>query len=142
MEFNIKNMKAGYQGKVDAMREMARKLMNHPGHTPDVILSKSAAQKDKMRPFKEGGTVKEEGRLSAGKGALTSNFHIEKIKKDANRAKEKEEDKIEYKKGGSVKKCTKREKFAEGGIGKFHHGQATLSGKQIPVKKKTGKSPY
>lgn len=53
-----KNMKAGYQGKPDAMREMAQKLMDHPGHAKDVYYSKSCADKEKMRPFKNGGHVK------------------------------------------------------------------------------------
>lgn len=53
-----KNMKAGYQGKPDAMRKMAQKLMDHPGHAKDVYYSKSCADKEKMRPFKNGGHVK------------------------------------------------------------------------------------
>jgi hypothetical protein len=142
MEINVKNMKAGYQGKPDAMREMAQRLMNHPGKCPDTIFSSTAADKEKMRPYKEGGRVStdddEEGKMK--RGMLSTNFHIEKIKKDA--AKEKEDDKTEYKKGGAVKSCSKREKFAEGGVAKIRLGQSTMSGKQIPVKKKTGKSPY
>ena len=31
-----KNMRAGFQGKKDAMRELADKLMNHPGTAKDV----------------------------------------------------------------------------------------------------------
>ena len=48
----------------------------------------------------------------------------------------------EYKKGGSIKKCDKRLKFAQGGIGKFRHDQSTLSGKQIPKKKNPVKNTY
>ena len=36
MEFT-KNMKAGYQGKKDAMREKAEKLLNHPGKAEALI---------------------------------------------------------------------------------------------------------
>jgi len=54
-----KNMKAGYQGKHDSMRAMAKKLLNHPGEAKDVQYSKSCADKSKMRPYKEGGHVKE-----------------------------------------------------------------------------------
>lgn len=46
-----KNMRAGYQGKPDAMRELADKLMNHPGEAKAVYYSKSAAGKGPMRPF-------------------------------------------------------------------------------------------
>jgi len=40
------------------MRDMADKLMNHPGHAPDVILSKSAPPFEKTRLYKKGGAVK------------------------------------------------------------------------------------
>lgn len=53
-----KNMKAGYQGKPDAMRMKAEKLLNHPGKADDVYYSKSCADKSKMRAYKEGGSVK------------------------------------------------------------------------------------
>jgi hypothetical protein len=55
-----KNMKAGYQGKHDAMRAKAEKLLDHPGHAKDVYYSSSCADKSKMRTYKEGGTVKKE----------------------------------------------------------------------------------
>lgn len=55
-----KNMKAGYQGKKDAMRDMAEKLMDHPGHAKAVYYSKSCADKEVMRPFKTGGHVKKD----------------------------------------------------------------------------------
>lgn len=141
MEFNVKNMKPGYQGKPDIMRERAEKLMNNPGsHAPgpDIIFSKSAADKEKMRPFKEGGMVtrdeEEEGKMK--KGLLQSNYHIEKIRKDTS----KNDEEKAYKKGGSVKKCTK--KFAAGGVAKIRLGQATISGKQIPKKKDPVKNSY
>ena len=54
-----KNMKAGYQGKHDAMRAKAEKLLNHPGSAEDVYYSKSCADKERMRPYKEGGHVKD-----------------------------------------------------------------------------------
>lgn len=56
-----KDRRAGYQGKPDAMRDMADRVMNHPGHAPDVILSKSAPQFEKMRLYKKGGAVKKMG---------------------------------------------------------------------------------
>jgi hypothetical protein len=60
MTTRSKERRAGYQGKSDAMREMADKLMNHPGHTPDVILSKSAPSLEKRRPYQKGGAVKKQ----------------------------------------------------------------------------------
>ena len=59
MDFN-KNMRAGYQGKKDPMRELADRLMNHPGAAVDVYESKSAANKSRMRPYKKGGAVKKD----------------------------------------------------------------------------------
>ena len=53
-----KNMRAGFQGKHDSMRALADKLMNHPGEAKDVYMSASAADKEKMRPFKKGVHVK------------------------------------------------------------------------------------
>lgn len=53
-----KGLKAGYQGKKDSMRELAERLLNHPGHAKDVYPSKSAVEKEKMRPYKKGGHVK------------------------------------------------------------------------------------
>jgi hypothetical protein len=98
-----KNMKAGYQGKHDAMRAKAEKLLDHPGSAKDVYYSKSCADKDRMRPFKEGGSVKAEEKME----------HM--------------------KKGGSMKKdkdCYPK-KFAEGGVAKIRHGQATSEGQPI-----------
>lgn len=53
-----KNMRAGFQGKKDAMRELADKLMNHPGTAKDVYPSASSADKEQMRLYKKGGHVK------------------------------------------------------------------------------------
>jgi hypothetical protein len=53
-----KNMKAGFQGKKDSMREKAAKLMDHPGKAVDVYYSASCADKEKMRKYKSGGSVK------------------------------------------------------------------------------------
>src|SRR5260221_2694317 len=53
-----KIMRAGYQNKPDAMRKMADKLMDHPGHAKDVYYSASCADKEKMRLYKKGGLVK------------------------------------------------------------------------------------
>jgi len=58
MNTRSKERRAGYQSKPDAMREMADKLMDHPGHAPDVILSQTAHQLQAMRPYKKGGHVK------------------------------------------------------------------------------------
>lgn len=55
-----KNMKAGYQGKHDAMRAKAEKLLDHPGHAKDVYPSKSCADKERIRPYKKGGSVKKD----------------------------------------------------------------------------------
>jgi hypothetical protein len=147
MEINVKNMKAGYQGKADAMRDMAQRLMNHPGHAPDIIFSKSAADKEKMRPFKEGGMVKrdeeEEGIMRPGK--LSSKPHVERMRKDLNKdePKKDEQDGNEYKKGGSVKKCSKRAKFVDGGaVLKYRLGQMTMGGKQLGKKKNPVKNTY
>lgn len=200
---SINNMKAGYQGKKDSMREFADKLTKNAGHAPDIIYSKSCADKARMRIYKEGGMVKKddeektldqikreramrggqplgsklinkvknddreddlkiikrERAMGGGKplgsklsNFVSSNYHVEKMKKDISKEEERErreerekmkekkhtfkaED--EYKKGGSVKKCSKP-KFAAGGVAKYRHDQMTLSGKQ----KGTKKDPY
>lgn len=150
---SINNMKAGYQGKKDSMREFADKLTKNAGHAPDTIYSKSCADKARMRIYKEGGMVDSEEEYERKK-LLHSNNHIEKMKKDISKEEERERreerEKMKekkptfkadeaYKKGGSVKKCnTYRQKFAEGGIGKYRHDQMTLSGKQ----KGTKQDPY
>ena len=58
MNMHTKDRRAGYQGQPDAMRDMADRLMDHPGQAPDVILSHSAPQFEKIRPYKKGGSVK------------------------------------------------------------------------------------
>jgi len=115
-----KNMKAGYQGKKDSMREKAERLLNHPGKADDVYYSKSCADKSKMRAYKEGGSVKKEG------------------------------SEMEYMHGGTVKKMEDRvrtgaskkdkggcQKFAMGGVAKIRLKQATPQGLPIKVTKKS-----
>lgn len=100
-----KNMRAGFQGKHDSMRALADKLMNHPGEAKDVYMSASAADKEKMRPFKKGGHVKKE---EYGHGG-----HIKKSDKSKSSCK----------------------KFAAGGVAKIRHNQATKSGTPLPPSK-------
>lgn len=61
-----KNIKAGYQGRKDSMREKADKLMNHPGKSVDVYYSKSCADKEKQRLFKKGGCVEDLPKFAMG----------------------------------------------------------------------------
>lgn len=61
-----KHMKPGYQGKSDAMRDKAEKMLGGSGNAPDVIYSKSCAEKEKMRPYKGGGSVKSCHKYAAG----------------------------------------------------------------------------
>lgn len=134
---DINKMKAGYQGKKDSMREFANKVADHPGHAPDTVYSKSCADKARMRLYKEGGYVgKDEEEEDRDKKYLNTNSHIERMKKTT--PKEKEEENKAYKKGGTVKKCDKKMKFAAGGIAKYRHDQMTLDGKQ----KGTKQEPY
>lgn len=116
-------MKAGYQGKPDAMRDMAEKLMDHPGHAKDVYYSKSCADKETMRPFKEGGHLK------------TLKHHDKECCDDKSIKYSKGEKTMmkEYKKGGCA--TSKPKKMAAGGIGKVRHDQATMDGKQLGTKK-------
>ncbi len=197
-----KNMRAGYQGKKDSMREMADRLMNHPGHAKDIYFSKSAADKEPMRPFKEGGFVNKNDLLGKekkiSKQTRISTVMDMKDKEDAKKKKHEDEikhekklvgsfpigiqirekvrvkpidemdgialekkllggrvagsqliekirklpkekidhDDYDYKKGGSVKKCNKREKFADGGaVYKIRMDQMTPDGKQKGTKK-------
>jgi hypothetical protein len=108
-----KNMRAGYQGKYDSMRAEADRLSRKTGvgnGGPDVIFSKSAADRTKMRPYREGGMVEHED--------------VDKKKK---------EDKDVYKKGGCV---SKRLKFAGGGaIWKYRHEMMTKDGQPKSPKK-------
>jgi hypothetical protein len=75
-----KNMKAGYQGKKDSMREKAEKLLNHPGHAADVYYSKSCANKDHMRPYKNGGSVKKDAPQKFAMGGVGKIRHEEATK--------------------------------------------------------------
>lgn len=108
-------MKAGYQGKPDSMRDMANKLLSHPGSAPAVIPSKSAADKEKMRPFKTGGSVKSEKKESKVYEAMENKVRVGASRKD--------------KKG-----CAK---FAMGGVAKIRHDEATASGQPKTFKKKS-----
>ena len=53
-------MRAGYQDKPDAMRDLADKLMSNSGTAADVIQSAPVfnADKQKMRMYNKGGAVK------------------------------------------------------------------------------------
>jgi len=109
-----KNMKAGFQGKPDAMRIKAEKLLNHPGKADDVYYSKSCADKSQMRAYKEGGSVKKD--------------HCEMD------ACKKIEERIRT--GASKKDKGGRQKFAMGGVAKIRLKQATPQGLPIKVTKK------
>lgn len=113
-----KNMKSGYQGKPDAMREKGEQMLNHPGSAPDVIYSKSCAEKSKIRPYKKGGLVK--GDKSYDMTAV-----------------EKMEDRVRT--GASKKDKRGCQKFAMGGVAKIRHGEATDQGLPIKFKKKSVK---
>jgi hypothetical protein len=110
-----KNMKAGYQGKHDSMRAKAEKLLDHPGSAKDVYYSKSCADKEQMRPFKEGGHVKD---------------HKKHEMKES-----KSYERMEHMKKG--KDCKSPQKFAEGGVGKIRRGVATMEGQ--PIARSVGK---
>lgn len=57
-EITKKSMKAGYQGKHDAMRELAEKSVGKMSGGKDVNYSASCADKEKVRNYKTGGCVK------------------------------------------------------------------------------------
>lgn len=116
-----KNMKAGYQGKHDAMRAKAEKLLDHPGHAKDVYYSKSCADKEKMRPYKEGGRVK---------------AHKEHEMKERSLKEHEKKESKSHKKGEPLKKDGGYiQKFAAGGVGKIRHGEATAAGMLKKIKK-------
>jgi hypothetical protein len=145
-----KNMKAGYQGRRDAMREKAERLMNHPGHAEAVYFSKSAADREHMRPYKEGGHIKE--RKAVQKNIEHFKDEMERHKqhehhkkmehmKNNERGHMKKEKKDCYKSGGSTKKtkdCV--QKFAMGGVAKIRHEEATKDGMPTKPKKSNVKS--
>lgn len=140
----IKNMKAGYQGMRDAMRIKADKLMNHPGHAKDVYPSKSAADKDKMRPYKEGGSVmKKDGDCMMKKGGsmmkedeqMKERRRMDRMMKE--RTKAREDHMMECKKSDVMKKGKPAQKFAMGGVAKIRHDEATDDGMPTKPKKKS-----
>lgn len=113
-----KNMKAGYQGKRDAMRAKAEKLLNHPGYAKDVYYSKSCADKEEIRPYKTGGHVKKH--------------------KEHEEMESKKYEKMEHRKsGGQMKKDKDCQKFAMGGVAKIRHEEATPQGLPKKFKKKS-----
>jgi len=114
-----KNMKAGYQGKPDAMRMKAEKLLNHPGKAEDVYYSKSCADKSKMRAYKEGGLVKK-----AKSHEKMETAAVERLEERVRTGASKKD------KGG----C---QKFAMGGVAKIRLKQATPQGLPIKVTKKS-----
>jgi len=65
MDFN-KNMRAGYQGTKDSMRELADRLTNNQGMVDNVYETKSSANKSRMKPYMKGGAVKKEGYMKGG----------------------------------------------------------------------------
>ena len=99
-------MRAGFQGVKDSMRDLADKLMNHPGHAKDVYMSASAADKEKMRLFKKGGHVKQE---EYGHGG-----HVKK---------------------GTKSSSSCKQKFAAGGVAKIRHKEATTAGNPLKQRK-------
>ena len=113
-----KNMKAGYQGKRDAMRVKAEKLLNHPGHAKDVYYSKSCADKEEIRPYKTGG-------------------HVKKHKEHEAMESKKYEEMEHRKSGGQMKKDKSCQKFAMGGVVKIRHEEATPQGLPKKFKKKS-----
>lgn len=145
---DFKYLKSGYQGKPDQMRELAEKLTDpRRGHEAEFTFSKSAADRERMRPYKTGGMVKKDDReedlnkvktekaLYGGKplgSKLENETHsdLSKIKREralmGGMAKEKHE---EYRKGGHVKACEK--KFAMGGIAKERLEEGYKKGGQI-----------
>ena len=54
---NYNKMKASESDK--ANKEKANRILGNQGSAPDVIYSKSCADKAQMRPYKVGGSVKE-----------------------------------------------------------------------------------
>ncbi len=150
---DFKYLKSGYQGKPDQMRELAERLTDpRRGHEPEFTFSKSAADREEMRPYKTGGMVSKDDK----KIHVSSNYHIEKMKKDISKEeererkaerekREKEEQKKkdgfkvdeEYRKGGHVKHCNEKQKFAAGGVAKIRHDQSKADGQPILKKKKS-----
>lgn len=125
-----KNMKAGYQGRKDEMRDKAQRLMKDDSHS-------------QVRAYKDGGHVKEREETME---------RIENFKDETERHKQhmhhknmqhlaKGED-VEMKKdkkktdSSAKKKDCNVQKFAMGGVAKIRHDEATKSG--MPIKPKKG----
>jgi len=145
MQFT-KNMKAGYQGRRDAMREKASRLMDHPGHAQDVYYSKSAADRDHMRPYKDGGHVKERHNVMKNIENFKDDMekhrqqmHHEHVSKLEKAKEEKMKKDTKMKKGGSKKKNCGVQKFAMGGVAKIRHAEATKDGMPTKPKKSSVK---
>ncbi len=62
---NLENMKAEHCDKLSKAK--ASKLLGNQGSAPDVIYSKSCANKEKIRPYKTGGSVKKSSDCSMKK---------------------------------------------------------------------------
>lgn len=132
-------MKAGYQGRKDSMRNLAERLMNHPGHAEAVYFSKSAADKEKMRPYKSGGHVKNRESMERER-QLEHHRRMEREEKMEKHRKEhmahKDKEKKSHKKEHLKKDC---QKFAMGGVAKIRHDEATADGMPKNFKKKSVK---
>ncbi len=151
-------MKAGYQGRRDEMRDKAAKLMDHPGEAKDVYFSKSAADFDKIRPYKDGGHVRQRHAVQKGIEMFKEEMerhrqaeHHKKMKhihkKGEGDMKKDKMDKMKdggcmkkMKDGGTMKDMKKKDcsvqKFAMGGVAKMRHEEATKDG--MPTKPKKG----
>lgn len=147
---NVSRMRAGYQDKPDAMREEADKLFGGPpGSVIEGIQAKNGAEREHMRFYKKGGKVKSTekemhkksdcGKARSGTVArlLGANNHpkvdMEVVRKDKN---------VDGKDmvGERSRKVTGSMKFAAGGAAKVRKGEATASGKMVPITKKSYKA--
>lgn len=137
-ERGLKDMKAGYQGKHDAMRSLAEKLMKHGGHAKDTNLSKDNMNKPYMRPYKEGGRVEGESRqrmdnmmFERNKKAAEMHEHrdhedYEKRKRFDEAREHKDHEKFEHMKQGDPIMRNKMEEPAfkkGGGVKKSHESK-------------------
>jgi hypothetical protein len=147
-----KNMRAGYQGKKDSMRELADKLMSQksrdkndrvmdgtPKEKPkDIYYSKSCANKSTMRPYKEGGRVMRNKHDEDDREKAIERVKMERAVKGGYMGSRLFKDYHNDEHNGSEEP----EKFARGGIGKYRHGQMTLSGEQLGTKKVPFKNTF
>lgn len=106
--------KAGYQGKFDAMRALAEKLMGKGGHAKDVNLSKDNMNIPYMRPYKEGGMVERDSRQQV------ANMEYDRKKKDAERFQQKEHKDYNMIKHRDQEDYEKRKKYDEAKEHKDH----------------------